>query len=84
MDNYWEFCGKGKQIKLWLSALGISTQVFFLKFRTTDGDTALMAAANSGHADCVEELIAAGANPNAQNQDGACVLYEAAAHGRHE
>jgi len=38
--------------------------------------TALMYAANKGHADVVEALLAAGANANAENQDGA-VLYRA-------
>jgi ankyrin repeat protein len=43
-----------------------------------------MAAAGAGHADCAEELIKAGANPNAMDEDGACILLTAASRGKHE
>ncbi len=38
------------------------------KFQTQGGDTALMWAAQSGHADCVRALVEAGANKYAKNK----------------
>jgi ankyrin repeat protein len=39
-----------------------------IKFQTQGGDTALMWAAESGHADCVRALVEAGANKYAKNK----------------
>ena len=49
-----------------------------MKRRTNDGATALMLAADRGHGMCVDILLGAGANVNAENGSGRTALIYAA------